>query len=241
VVQYRNRILPLVRLRDILESGAPGQDETADPVQVIVFNDGDRSVGMVVDQILDVVEETVMVRQKSTRKGLLGSAVVAKRVTDLLDLNEVIHAANESWFQGAGGEGNGKSVLVAEGSAFSRGLVRGRLDMAGYQVQEAASLDEAIRGMEQQPADVVVAAMDLPPKGSSALLAAMRARPEWERIPLLGLTDSASQLQLSDARTAGFEDCQAKFDGNAILASVARLASAEASRETAPVGAGEER
>jgi len=241
VVQYRNRILPLVRLRDILESGAPGQDETADPVQVIVFNDGDRSVGMVVDQILDVVEETVMVRQKSTRKGLLGSAVVAKRVTDLLDLNEVIHAAHESWFQGAGGEGNGKSVLVAEGSAFSRGLVRGRLDMAGYQVQEAASLDEAIRGMEQQPADVVVAAMDLPPKGSSALLAAMRARPEWERIPLLGLTDSASQLQLSDARTAGFEDCQAKFDGNAILASVARLASAEASRETAPVGAGEER
>jgi two-component system, chemotaxis family, sensor kinase CheA len=241
VVQYRNRILPLVRLRDILESGTPGQDETADPVQVIVFNDGDRSVGMVVDQILDVVEETVMVRQKSTRKGLLGSAVVAKRVTDLLDLNEVIHAAHESWFQGAGGEGNGKSVLVAEGSAFSRGLVRGRLDMAGYQVQEAASLDEAIRGMEQQPADVVVAAMDLPPKGSSALLAAMRARPEWERIPLLGLTDSASQLQLSDARTAGFEDCQAKFDGNAILASVARLASAEASRETAPAGAGEER
>ena len=241
VVQYRNRILPLVRLRDILESSTPGQDETADPVQVIVFNDGDRSVGMVVDQILDVVEETVMVRQKSTRKGLLGSAVVAKRVTDLLDLNEVIHAAHESWFQGAGGEGNGKSVLVAEGSAFSRGLVRGRLDMAGYQVQEAASLDEAIRGMEQQPADVVVAAMDLPPKGSSALLAAMRARPEWERIPLLGLTDSASQLQLSDARTAGFEDCQAKFDGNAILASVARLASAEASRETAPVGAGEER
>jgi len=241
VVQYRNRILPLVRLRDILESGAPDRDETADPVQVIVFNDGDRSVGVVVDQILDVVEETVMVRQKSTRKGLLGSAVVAKRVTDLLDLNEVIHAASESWFQGAGGSGNGKSVLVAEGSAFSRGLVRGGLDMAGYLVQEAANLDEAIRGMEQQPADVVVAAMDLPPKGSSALLAAMRAKPEWERIPLLSLANSAAQLQSSEARTAGFEDCQAKFDGNAIVESVARLASAEPSRETAPVCAGEER
>ncbi len=241
VVQYRNRILPLVPLCDILESGAPDREEAADPVQVIVFNDGDRSVGVVVDQILDVIEETVMVRQKSTRKGLLGSAVVAKRVTDLLDLNEVIHAASESWFQGAGGSGNGKSVLVAEGSAFSRGLVRGGLDMAGYLVQEAANLDEAIRGMEQQPADVVVAAMDLPPKGSSALLAAMRAKPEWERIPLLSLANSAAQLQSSEARTAGFEDCQAKFDGNAILESVARLASAEPSRETAPVCAGEER
>ena len=241
VVQYRNRILPLVPLRNVLESGAPDRDETADPVQVIVFNDGDRSVGVVVDQILDVVEETVMVRQKSTRKGLLGSAVVGKRVTDLLDLNEVIHAANESWFQGAGGSGNGKSILVAEGSAFSRGLVRSGLDMAGYRVEEAANLDEAIRELEQQPADVVVAAMDLPPSGSAALLAAMRARPEWERIPLLGLVDSAGQRQLSDVRTAGFEDCQAKFDGNAILESVARLASAQASRETAPMCAGEEK
>jgi two-component system chemotaxis sensor kinase CheA len=241
VVQYRNRILPLVPLRDVLESGAPDRDETADPVQVIVFNDGDRSVGVVVDQILDVVEETVMVRQKSTRKGLLGSAVVAKRVTDLLDLNEVIQAAHESWFQGAGGQGNGKSVLVAESSSFSRGLVRSGLDMAGYRVEEAANLDEAIRAMEQQPADVVVAAMDLPPKGSSALLAAMRARPEWKRIPLLGLADSAGQLQSSEALTAGFEDCQAKFDGNAILESVARLASAEASHENAPVCAGEEK
>ncbi len=72
---------------------------------MIVFNDGDRSVGVVVDQILDVAEEAVTVRQKSSRKGLLGSAVVGKRVTDFLDLNQVIHAAAESWFQGTGGSG----------------------------------------------------------------------------------------------------------------------------------------
>ncbi len=151
MVQYRNRILPLVRIREVLEPASPRQEQTADPVQVIVFNDGDRSVGMVVDQILDVVEETVTVRQKSARKGLLGSAVVGKRVTDLLDLNEVIHAVEESWFQGAGGAAGSKTVLVAEGSPFSRGLLRSGLDMAGYRVQEAGSLDEAIREMEQQP------------------------------------------------------------------------------------------
>jgi hypothetical protein len=55
------------------------------------------------------------------------------------------------------------------------------------------------------------------------------------------LADSAGQLQSSEALTAGFEDCQAKFDGNAILESVARLASAEASHENAPVCAGEEK
>ena len=170
--------------------------------------------------------------RRSSRKGLLGSAVVGKRVTDFLDLNQVIHAATESWFQGAGGPASGKTILVAEASAFSRGLIRSGLDMAGYRVLEAANLDEAIRELEQQPADVVVAALDLPPDGSSALLAAMRARPEWERIPVLALADSAEQIQSSAARTAGFEDCQAKFDREAMLESVARLASAQASAET---------
>ncbi|MGA2194788.1 MAG: hybrid sensor histidine kinase/response regulator [Bryobacteraceae bacterium] len=241
VVQYRNRILPLVSLRAVLESGAPGQDQTADPVQVIVFNDGERSLGVVVDQILDVAEDAVTVRQKTSRQGLLGSAVVGKQVADFLDLNQVIHAAAADWFQGTGGSASGKRILVAESSAFSRGLIRSGLDMAGYRVLEAANLDEVIRGLEQQPVDLVVTALDLPPNGSAALLAAMRRRPEWQAIPVLALADSALQVQAGAGQAAGFQDCQPKFDREAMLESVARLASALASAETAPVTAGEER
>jgi two-component system chemotaxis sensor kinase CheA len=241
VVQYRNRILPLVPLREVLDSGVEDHGQEADPVQVVVFNDGERSVGLVVDQILDVAEEAVTVRQKSGRKGLLGSAVVGKRVTDFLDLSQVIHAATETWFQGAGGLASGKRILVAEASAFSRGLIRSGLDMAGYRVVEAADLDEAIRGLEHQPVDVVVAALDLPPKGSAALLEAMRQRPEWEGIPVLALADSPEQVRAPAVRSAGFQDCQAKFDREAMIESVARLASALASAEAATACLGEER
>jgi two-component system chemotaxis sensor kinase CheA len=233
VVQYRNRILPLVPLREVLESGGGDQDQPADPVQVVVFNDGERSVGLVVDQILDVAEEAVTVRQQSARKGLLGSAVVGKRVTDFLDLNYVLEAAAENWFQGGGRSGNDKRVLVAEASAFSRGIIRSGLDMAGYRVLEAANLDEAIRVLEHQPVDVVVAALDLPPKGSAALLEAMRRRPEWKAIPVLGLADSPEQVREPAVRAAGFQDCRAKYDREAMLESLARLASALASAEPA--------
>jgi two-component system chemotaxis sensor kinase CheA len=241
VVQYRDHILPLVPLRDVLEPGAPNLDHPPDPVQVVVFNDGDLSVGLVVDQILDVAEEAVTVRQKSGRKGLLGSAVVGKRVTDFLDLNHVLHAAAEDWFQGTGGPASGKRVLVAEASAFSRGLIRSGLDMAGYRVLEAANLDEAIRGLEQHAVDVVVMALDLPPDGSSALSEAMRRRPEWQGIPILALADSAEQVRARAGQPADFQDCQVKSDQEAMLESVTRLASALALAETAPVGAGEER
>lgn len=238
VVQYRNRILPLVSLQAVLEGGTP--EETADPAQVIVFNDGDRSVGVMVDQIIDVAEEAVTVRQKTGRSGLIGSAVVGKRIADFLDLNYVIRAAAGDWFQGKAGPEAGLRVLVAEASAFSRGLIRTGLDMEGYRVMEAANLDEAVRGLEQAPVDIVVTSLDLPPGGSGALLSAMRRRPEWERIPVLGLAESASQLRGQDSH-GGFQDCQVKFDREAMLESVARLASALASAERELAGVGEEK
>lgn len=241
VVQYRNRILPLVPLGAVLESVVSGSDESADPVQVIVFNDGDRSVGVVVDQILDVVEDAVTVRQKSGRQGLLGSGVVGKRIADFLDLNHVIRVAGQDWFQGAVGLAGGKRILVAEGSAFSRGLIRSGLYMAGYRVVEARNQEEAVRRLEQQPVDVVVTALDLPPDGACSLLAAIRGRPDWKAIPVLALADSAEQVESPNVRKTGFQACQAKFDQEAMLESVARLASALASAESEPVCVGQER
>ncbi len=241
VVQYRKRILPLVPLRDVLEPGAASPDPPPDPVQVVVFNDGDRSVGMVVDQILDVAEEAVAVRQKSSVNGLLGSAVVGKRVTDFVDLNAVIQAAADNWFQGAGDVGNGKRILIAEASAFSRGLIRSGLEMAGYRVIEAANPDEAIRVLEQHPVDAVVASLDLPPGGADALLAGMRKRPDWEAIPVLALAESAEQVRTQGGLPKGFQDCQVKFDREAMLTSLSRLASVLASAATVPVRLAEKR
>jgi two-component system chemotaxis sensor kinase CheA len=241
VVQYRDRILPLVSLRTVLEPGAHNTGELADPVQVVVFNEGDRSVGMVVDQILDVAEEAVTIRQKSSRKGLLGSAVVGKRVTDFLDLNEVIRASEDTWKPNTSGNGSGKKLLLADGSAFARGMVRGGLDMAGYVVIEAVNLEESIRKMEQHNVDVVVAAMDLPPNGSSALLAAIRSHPGWEQMPVIAMTDSTDHILVSAVRAAGFQDCQAKNDSAAILESVARCVLPLASTEPELACVGEDK
>jgi len=229
VIQYRNRILPLVSLTSVLEGGYGGESETADPVQVVVFNDGDRSIGMVVDQIVDVVEEAAKVRKKSGRPGLLGSAVVGKQVTDFLDLNAVIRASAGNWEEGIEKQEAGKTILIADSSAFSRGMIRGGLEMAGYLVLEAANLDDAVRRLEQQPIDVVIAALDLVPKGGSALLSSLRRRPEWHGIPVLALSDSADPSRASAARKAGFKDCLAKLDHELVVEAVTQLVAPPAS------------
>jgi two-component system chemotaxis sensor kinase CheA len=97
VVQYRGAILPLVDLGREL-SLAPTLRDADAPLQVIVYSEQGRSVGFVVEQILDVVEETITVRHRAARPGVLGAVVVQGKVTDLLDVHGVIMRTDPSFF-----------------------------------------------------------------------------------------------------------------------------------------------
>ena len=203
---------------------------------MIVFNDGERRIGILVDQILDIAEDTITVRQSGERKGLLGSAVIGEKVTDLVDLRAVIETAREDWFSTqVRDSAQGATIMVAEGSAFSRGLVRNALEAAGYRVVEAANNAEALRELEQRKVDAVVTALDLPGGGAYNLVAQMRAVRDLAGIPVLALANSAEEAGARGKREPGFEDCQLKFDHDAMMRSVARLAAAVRAAEPAPV------
>jgi two-component system chemotaxis sensor kinase CheA len=88
VVQYRGEILPLVDVARAL--GLPAASSETELLQVVVHTESGRSVGLVVEEIVDIVQEHVSVAAVAARKGLLGSAVVQGRVTDLLDAQAVI-------------------------------------------------------------------------------------------------------------------------------------------------------
>jgi len=96
-VQYRGEILPLISLSKELLS-EPLRTGT-EPLLVIVYSEGGRSIGFVVEQILDIVEEVITVRSQATQPGLLGSIVVQGRVTDLLDVHGVIRRTDQGFFQ----------------------------------------------------------------------------------------------------------------------------------------------
>jgi two-component system chemotaxis sensor kinase CheA len=99
VVQYRGRILPLVRLSQLL--GATSEIEPGQDLQVVVYSEGDSSVGLVVDRILDIVEESFTLQKCSGREGIFGSAVIQDKVTDLLDVQSAIRASTISLFEQA--------------------------------------------------------------------------------------------------------------------------------------------
>jgi two-component system chemotaxis sensor kinase CheA len=92
VAQYRGELLPIVDLSDDLRNA---QNTPAHLVKVLVCNHQGRRLGIVVDKILDVAQETVAVDDRWKDLQSIGSAVVQKKVTDFLDLNTMCGLAHE--------------------------------------------------------------------------------------------------------------------------------------------------
>ncbi|HEX6242409.1 MAG TPA: chemotaxis protein CheW, partial [Polyangiales bacterium] len=85
VIQYRGEILPLVHVSELF-----GESRGDSPtLQVVVHSSAQGNIGLVVDGIEDVVEDTFNTTRRGGRAGVLGSAVIQGRVTELLDADAV--------------------------------------------------------------------------------------------------------------------------------------------------------
>jgi two-component system chemotaxis sensor kinase CheA len=94
VMQYRGQIIPLIRLSRVLAGSHAGQEvaESAS-IRVVVYCEDGRTVGLVVDEIVDIVEEQTAVESLAPRAGIVGSFVTQHHVTDLLDVPAIVRAA----------------------------------------------------------------------------------------------------------------------------------------------------
>jgi two-component system chemotaxis sensor kinase CheA len=94
MIQYRGNIIPLIRVADIL--GGPSAktiDAAAESLQVVVYSDEGCTVGLVIDQILDIVEEAFVIQPQTGRMGVLGAAVIQQRTTEMLDVRAIVAAS----------------------------------------------------------------------------------------------------------------------------------------------------
>lgn len=95
VVQYRGEIMPLIYLAKIFNGDDSGAEK--ETVQTVVYTQNGKSVALVADKILDIVEEVITVQRSSSREGTLGAIVVQNQVTDLLDAEAIVRA-NDPFF-----------------------------------------------------------------------------------------------------------------------------------------------
>ncbi|MCU0886556.1 MAG: chemotaxis protein CheW [Rubritepida sp.] len=215
VVQYRGHLMPLVPLAGF--HSAPADGEQA----VLVFGDGDRALGLLVDEILDVVEAPLQIDGAGLRPGFLGSCVVAEKVTEILDTAFWLERGKADWFGGREREAVRPRVLVVEDSAFFRNLVVPAVTAAGYDVTTVVNGREAL-GLRDagEMFDAIVSDIEMPEMDGVSLALAVREGGSWARLPMIALSSRSTPADVTRGREAGFSDYIGKFDREALLASL---------------------
>lgn len=91
VLQYRGRIMPLVRIGDCL--GEARSSHPPELLHVVVCQLRGTQAGLIIDQIEDIFEEKVKVERFGNERCVAGSLVAGGKIADLLDLERVAEFA----------------------------------------------------------------------------------------------------------------------------------------------------
>ncbi len=217
LVQYRGQLMPLVRVSE----EATIKTEGAQPL--LVFSDEGRSMGLVVDEIVDIVEDTLNIEVASKTPGVLGSAVVKGHATEILDVAYYLPLAFEDWLwrRDVSRHAGGRHLLFVDDSAFFRNMLTPVLRAAGYHVTAVAGAEEALRLLKSgQHFDILVTDLDMPGMDGFALAEAVHNDPRTADIPILALSSITSPEAIERGRRVGFHDYVAKFDRAGLIAAL---------------------
>ena len=175
VVQYRGRLMPIVPL------GSEIRCTEGQRLPVLVFAENHTAIGLAVDQIVDVVEERVDMQMSSDKQGVIGSAIIKGKATDVVDIAWYLDQSRAGEIQRRSASRRRK-VLLVDADAFARRMIAPLLAAAGYDVTPAGGMHEVKSIAEAgEHFDALV--------GDPAALDRIRNEGMWTNLPALAVTD----------------------------------------------------
>jgi two-component system chemotaxis sensor kinase CheA len=217
MVQYRGQLMPLVRVNDDVCVKGEGVQP------LLVFSEGGRSMGLVVDEIVDIVEENLDIQVGGSQQGIVGSAIVRGQATEILDVGHFLPLAYEDWFRRGAiqVDQSARTLLFVDDSAFFRNMLTPILKAAGYEVTAVAGAQEALSLLKAgRRFDVLVTDLDMPEMDGFALAEAVRGEARLAEMPMIALSSYSSPESIERGREVGFHDYVAKFDRQSLVAAL---------------------
>src|SRR3954462_13609221 len=216
MVQYREQLMPLV-----LMEGVEVRSTGSQPI--LVFADDDRAMGLVVDEIVDIVEERLNIEVASGREGILGSAGIKGLATEVIDVGHFLPMAFADWFsrKEMRASSTAQSVLLVDDSAFFRNMLSPVLKAAGYKVRTATNAQEGLTVLRSgQEFDVILTDIEMPDMNGFEFAETVRADHKLGGTPIIALSAMISPAAIERGRQAGFHDYVAKFDRPGLIAAL---------------------
>ncbi|WP_201154391.1 chemotaxis protein CheW [Rhodothalassium salexigens] len=222
MVQYRGALMPVV----LVEGLSKLVDDGRQPV--LVFTDGDYTMGLAVDEILDIVEEDLDIKLASDHAGMVGSAIINGHATELIDVGYYLGKAFSDWLRSRdtmedAPPAKQTRLLLIDDSAFFRNMLKPLLQVAGYRVKAVDRASQALELRENgERFDLIVSDIDMPEMDGFEFAQIVKSGGLWAHVPLIALSSYASPKHLERGRKVGFDDYIAKFDRDALLHSLSQ-------------------
>jgi two-component system chemotaxis sensor kinase CheA len=215
LVQYRGQLMPLVNFE------GNGELATEGKVPVLVFTDRNRSMGLVVEEIVDIVEERLKIELEGDDDALLGSAIISGKSTDVIDASFYLTQAFGDWFTHRDADQQlavSGRVLLVDDSPFFRNLLSPLLSVSGFRAVVAESGEDAISILERDNEfDAVVSDIEMPGMNGFELAETMKADNRWKDMPIIALSSRTSEADFERGRRVGFADYVAKDDRDSLI------------------------
>jgi two-component system chemotaxis sensor kinase CheA len=217
LVQYRGQLMPLIPVDDDVRIKTTGTQP------LLVFSDDHRTMGLVVDEIVDIVEDRLDIEIASERPGFIGSAVIKGQATEIVDVAHFLPFAFSdwrNWKERKGGQAM-RSVLLVDDAAFFRNMLAPVLKAAGYAVTTAASATDALALLQGgRRFDVIITDIVMPGMDGFEFAAAVRGDARLAEVPIIGLSSLVSAEAIERGKQVGLHDYVAKFDRQGLIAAL---------------------
>ena len=191
LIQYRGQLLPVVGA----DSAPLHPGSREGPRPLLVFSRGERSAGLLVEEIVDIVESTLVTELRPSGAGSLGSLIIGDRATDLIDVDYYWRQATGEdtqpeapSVQVAPVQMETKRLLLVDQSPFSQVILRPLLAQAGYSVTVVADPEAALAFHDAgQSFDLIMADTSTTGPDAKRFAGAFAKARDWHATPLVGL------------------------------------------------------
>ncbi len=213
VVRYRGGILKIVNLNEIL--GYPVSELAKENTQVIVTKMDDTTIGLEVDQIIDVLSTRDPVAESISAHLLIaGNIVTTSEIIVLLDVEKIFSHSNPKKISEIR-SGTSPRILLLEDTLSIRNAIEAELVKEGWEVITADDGVEGLRKVADYKCqfDLIISDIEMPRMNGYEFVKKIRGIAQMNQLPVIAFTTKNTQRDIDEAKAAGFTTYLEKAKG----------------------------
>ncbi len=219
VATHRDTLIPLIVLGDIAEAQRENYLATRDKWPALIVDVGGEPMGLLVSEIVDIVEEFLDIDIAGVTPAIIGSAMIRGEAAEVLDLAHFMKMARPNAFER--GHARRFRVMLVDDKLFFRDLLAPLISAIGYEVTAVGSGAEALAILKRSANfDIVITDVDMPDMNGYALTRLLSENSRTRNIPVIALDAHAGESVAEAARNAGMRGVVGKFDRQGLLAAL---------------------